>query len=857
MKTRLLSLLLCMVMCVGVLAGCSGNKGGNVDAFVIMTEQLDGLFNPFFYTSAPDGTIVGMTQIGMLGSKYVDGEIQVAYGDNEAVVTKDYGIVENDDGTVTYTFVIKNGIKFSDGHPLTMEDVLFNYYVYLDPVYTGSNTLYSTDILGLAEYRTQTVGSDSDDSDSLIASQAASRASARLNELINLFNSQVNASATKEVGYDAMKAAINAHSVSSGYQNAISNNPSEVTNKNLLADYEYALGLFKEELETDYVSAQESYIDKPYSNYEEFKDEIFCFMYTEGYVEVEYAEGADGKIDRTTIEKMTPAYPSSITTKEAAIDYIYNDKIARELNIILQHWATAATLNTEFTAKAKEVILHANVSDDGTLAVPNISGIVSLGHTDKAGSTITVNGTNYTVASGHNSDGTVTNASEYDVLQITIDGVDPKAIWNFSLTVAPQHYYGEGSKVGVDIANNKFGVEFASFDFMTEIVQSTRNIKIPMGAGAYKATNAKNDDKPSESEFYTNNVVYFKANNNFETVGGGLSNAKIEKIRYQVVSSANAIAALEEGNVHYISPALTTDNYEKLENLSSKGMITLSTDQLGYGYIGINSAKVNDINLRKAIMCAMNTSLALDYYRAGTAEQIFWPMSKVSWAHPKGADATDNGFDYPPLGTWNESVAVANIEKYMQEAGVSAGDSELKVKFTIAGSSLQDHPTYKVFRDAAALLNSLGWDVEVVCDTQALTKINTGSLEVWAAAWSSALDPDLYQVYHKDSTATSTLAWGYNYLKTSGSAEELDILDELSELIDDARETNDQSVRAGLYKQAMEHILDLAIELPVYQRSVLYAYNSNVIASSSLPAESEMNPFSSPLDRIWEVEFAG
>ena len=51
-------------------------------------------------------------------------------------------------------------------------------------------------------------------------------------------------------------------------------------------------------------------------------------------------------------------------------------------------------------------------------------------------------------------------------------------------------------------------------------------------------------------------------------------------------------------------------------------------------------------------------------------------------------------------------------------------------------------------------------------------------------------------------------------------------------------------------------LLDLAIELPVYQRSVLYAYNSNVIASSSLPAESEMNPYSSPLDRIWEIEFA-
>ncbi len=853
MSKKILSLILCVVMCFGsvtMLAGCSGS---NADAFVIMTEQLDGLFNPFFYTSAPDGTIVSMTQIGMLGAKYEDGEIKVAYGENEAVVTKDYEIVENDDDTVTYNFVLKNGIKFSDEHPLTMEDVLFNYYVYLDPVYTGSNTLYSTDILGLSEYRTQTVGSGSDDSDDLISSQASSRAAARINELVNLFNSEVKASSTKEVPYDAMVAAINSYSVSSGFQTAISNDPDSIGSKELLEDYEYALKLFKEELDTDYLAAQESYVDEPYKNYEEFKDEVFCFMYTEGYVEVEYEEGEDGKIDRTKIKTLTPAYPSSIDSKDAAIDYIFNDKIARELNVILMYWGTANTLNTEYTAKAKEVILHENVSEEGTLAVPNISGIVSLGHTDAAGTTISVNGTDYKIASAHNDDGTVKNADEYDVLSITIDGVDPKAIWNFSITIAPQHYYGEGSEVGVDIANNKFGVEFASFDFMTDVVQSTRNIKIPMGAGSYKATNAKNED-PSESDFYTNNVVYFKANENFNTVGAEIENAKIEKIRYQVVSSANAIAALEEGNVHYISPSLTTDNYEKLEKLSSKGMVTLTTDQLGYGYIGINSAKVNDINLRKAIMCAMNTSLALDYYRAGTAEQIFWPMSKVSWAYPDGADATDNGFDYPPLGSWSEEVAVSNIEKYMEEAGVSEGDSELKVKFTIAGSSLQDHPTYKVFRDAAALLNSLGWDVEVVCDTQALTKINTGALEVWAAAWSSALDPDLYQVYHKDSTATSTLAWGYNYLKTSGTSEELDILDELSELIDEARETNDQEERSELYKEAMEQILDLAIELPVYQRSVLYSYNSKVIDSDSIP--TEINPYSSPLDRIWEIEFA-
>ena len=52
----------------------------------------------------------------------------------------------------------------------------------------------------------------------------------------------------------------------------------------------------------------------------------------------------------------------------------------------------------------------------------------------------------------------------------------------------------------------------------------------------------------------------------------------------------------------------------------------------------------------------------------------------------------------------------------------------------------------------------------------------------------------------------------------------------------------------------MELILDLCVELPVYQRKVLYAYNTNVIDSETLPAD--VNPYTSPLDRIWEIDFA-
>ena len=169
--------------------------------------------------------------------------------------------------------------------------------------------------------------------------------------------------------------------------------------------------------------------------------------------------------------------------------------------------------------------------------------------------------------------------------------------------------------------------------------------------------------------------------------------------------------------------------------------------------------------------------------------------------------------------------------------------------------NLTDHPTYQTFRSAADLLNECGWNIEVVPDTQALTKLSSGSLAVWAAAWGSTVDPDLYQVYHKNSTATSTLAWGYRAILADPSTywQENEILNNLSDVIDAAREVEDKATRSELYEEALGYILDLAVELPVYQRKVLYAYNANVIDSSSLPAT--INPYTSPLDRIWEIQF--
>ncbi len=877
MKKKILSLLLLISMLLSsmaILASCGdddegGNEGGGTgtnrpDALVIMTENLDGLFNPFFSTSATDSTIVSMTQIGMLSSKYENGEVSVAFGDNEAVVTKDYDVTTNASGDSVYTFVIKNGILYSDGHPLTIEDVLFNLYLYLDPVYTGSATIYSTAIKGLNAYRKQDPSADADDDDDDTASQAAANAEMRLYELVNLYlETAEQKGGFGSVSYNAtpeqMREAIKNHITSYDFNASIMTDDemdegSVDANAQLLADYENALKKFKEELYADYESAKDAFTEEPYKSHPEFKDPLFCFMFYEGYVTVEYAKKpGTNQPDKSKIVKLEPQIDLTInSTLDKVVDRIYNDMIQTRFHEVLLGSYTSQELLNEFTAKAKDVLIHNNIKE-GELKVPAIDGIVSLGHNAATkGTTIKVNGNDYTVATSHDANGVPTDG--YDVLQITVEGVDPKAQWNFAFSVAPQHYYGEGAKTPVDIENNQFGVDYSSSDFMMKVVQSVRNIKLPMGAGAYKVTDRANSDNPTQSGFFTDGVVYFKANNNFQTVGAGINNAKIDKVRYQVVSASNAIGALQEGSVHYITPQLTKDNYEKLNAMKAQGYQYLETDQLGYGYIGVNAKHIPNINIRKAIMCAMNTTLALDYYYTNSASQIYWPMSKVSWAYPtdkSGKDSVDNGRDYPQINEqWSESVARTNIQKYMDLAGVSAGDSELKIEFTIAGSNLQEHPTYKVFRDAAALLNDMGWDITVEADTQALTKINTGALAVWAAAWGSTIDPDMYQIYHKNSTATSTKGWGYETIKKDD--EQKAILDELSDLIDDAREITDEKERAKIYEQAMGKVLDLAVELPVYQRSTVYAYNANVIKSSTLP--SEINPYSSPLDRIWELE---
>lgn len=192
-----------------------------------------------------------MTQIGMLGN---DKNGNITYGDSEGVVTKDLQIVtegtEDKDQTTTYYFVLKNNVKFSNGSALTIKDVLFNLYVYLDPAYTGSSTIYSTDIVGLKEYRTQEADETEQDSFKLkFQVEAEARIQALVDATVEILEEHGDSKPDKDQFREYLIAyAAEFESISDNF-------------KNVVKDYDKAIALFKEELETDYNNSIDTYED--------------------------------------------------------------------------------------------------------------------------------------------------------------------------------------------------------------------------------------------------------------------------------------------------------------------------------------------------------------------------------------------------------------------------------------------------------------------------------------------------------------------------------------------------------------------------------------------------------------------
>ena len=838
-KTISLILVSCLLM--GTLTSLFGCKKKTVidnetTRLVLATTELDGVFNPFYSSSATDGTIVGMTQLGMLSS---DKYGRVAYGKDEACIVLDYQaeyiladgtvVSEIDANTeVAYTryrFVLKNDVKFSNGTPLTMKDVLFNLYVYLDPAYYGSSTIYSTEIVGLQEYRTQTTNkNEQEDFDAGFEALAGDRID-RLYETLVEIDEENKKNKVPSLNEDEMLYALTAK-----MQEYVELDESYST---LVDDFKLMRDKFKEELQQHYNDsrggAQDIIHTDKNGNTVTLTNDTESFLYTVGLI---------------TWDKKNYRYdyslgePSKNWTEEQAINNIFTSYYPNKAYEILTYWNTGMDLLTYFTYLEKQKHFE-NVDE----RIENISGIVYANRTES----VTVNGITYNVPT-FDENGAVNNGTN-EVLEITIEKVDPKAIWNFAFTVAPMYYYSTPEIYGDFDYETNFGVQFGSIEFQDKVIKNADKIGVPVGAGPYKATTRNGDaSNVTAGTFKAGNVVYFERNDHF------LFDVKIKYVNYQVVPTNLMLESLYSGDVHFVEPACKQENINSLDGKRNEGFAGVAIQTNGYGYIGINAEKVPNLAVRQAIMHAINIQDAVDYYN-GYADPIYRPMTKASWAYPTAADQKGQYYKFDATGKTSEQLVI-NAGYKKNSEGVYYKDKDvLEYTFTIAGDTT-DHPAYQSLKRAAEILNDHGFKITVKTDINALKKLNNGALEVWAAAWGAGVDPDMYQVYHIDSTAGSTSNWGYRAIKSNAGGKydtELGIVTNLSDIIDQARGTLDEKRRTELYALALDLVMELAVELPTYQRSDLFAYNTNIIDVNSLTPSGDITAYNGPLNRIWEV----
>lgn len=744
---KLLALILGLALCGSVLAGCGGNKsgetsapagetqaagettGGEGDTLVVSASGFENKFSPFFGQSADDVDVADMTQLYMM---YVDrvsnpvlngieGETRSYNGtDYTYYGPADITVTENADGTVYYDIKMRDDLVFSDGTPIDIDDFIFGMYVYLDPSYDGSTTLYSAPIQGLEAYRS---GMDT---------------------LYNLL-------------------------VAAGRDNTDFSKWDEATQTAFWKDIDEVAG-------------------------PAFAQSIVDYCVANGYAEEgDIAGGAaawgfDGlEADATAADffaLMVEAYGGDLITLSDT------EKVSSGLQDYLTDFDTYA------------------VGVETGESVDYIEGIQRV--------------------------------DDYS-MRIVTDSLDATMIYNLALPIAPLHYYGDEAQY--DYENHKFGFPKGDLSLIRE--KTTQ----PMGAGPYMFKEV------------SNGVVYMEANPKYYQ-----GEPKTKYLNFIETKEADMVNGISSGTLDIATPSYTTELADQIAEInggdpSFDGSVitTKLIDYRGYGYIGIsaNNVKVGDDpaseeskNLRKAIatVIAAYRDEGIDSYYGDTASIINYPISNTSWAAPQ---VTDDGYtvaysvdvDGNPIYTADMKTedkyeaAKAAALGFFEAAGYTVADGKLtaapegaKLEYTvnIGGGGQGNHPTFLILKNAADAFASIGFTLTVNDLAQAadlFASYQSGVAEMWCAAWQSSSDPDMYQLYHSQGST--------NYYAIND--------EDLDTLIMDARQSTEQSYRKGLYKAAMEIIMDWGVELPVYQRSDAYIVSTERVDVSSLP--NDMTPY--------------
>jgi peptide/nickel transport system substrate-binding protein len=782
MKKSLVALMLVLAMLSGLAIPAMADEATSTP-LVVAYNPFSEKFSPFFADTGYDMDVVGMTQISLMTTDRMGGIIYNAIeGETVPYNGTDYTYTgaadlsvkyDKDADTTTYTAKIRDDLTFSDGEPVTADDIIFTYYVYLDTSYIGSTTLNSYAIQGLQDYRTQTT----------------SDVYAKYADLAQ----QIYAAGRDHVWADT-----------------------DAWTQEMQENYWASI----QSTWTDDVQAIVDYVQANYMT------EDYVAQYVPGFTmdEISANDGLKiamgmamwgyGTIDENSV--LTVPSGATFDLKNGVyptIDDYYAETFAAYAGDPDAYWATEAADDTD---------VHGTVDE----------GFISLWGPQDEG-----------MAGGVKSISGITKLDDYTV-QVVTNGYEAPAVYSIlGIQVVPLHYYGDVSLY--DYENGMYG--FTRGD-LSSVAEKTAN---PIGAGAYKFVK------------YENRVVYFEANENYYKGA-----PKIQYIQFKETAAAEVAAGVATGTVDAGELTGSRTRFEEIagyntdtNDITGSVITTSKVDNLGYGYIGMNSQTMNvagepdsDVSkdLRKgfATVIAVYRDVAIDSYYGEAASVINYPISNTSWAAPQPTDedykvAFSTDVDGNPIYTAEMTqdekyaAAIAAATGYFKAAGFTFDEAtgmftaapegaKLSYECYVAGDGTGDHPSFGILTEAQAALKTIGIELKIndLADANVMwDALDAGTQEMWCAAWGATIDPDMYQVYYS-TNAPGMGGSDSNHYHISDAA--------LDQAIMDARTSDDQSYRKAEYKIALDLIVDWAVEIPIYQRQNCIVFSTERINMATM-----------------------
>ena len=502
MKKKFIASVLVLAMVVGSLAGCgkkdtntSGGKGSKNDTLVSSINALNGEFSEMFYTSAYDAKIIELTQThlfqydraGILitdGSKGTNREYN---GKNyKYTTTADMTVTQNKDAsgkiaTTVYDIKLRDDLKFSDGEKITIDDVIFQWYISADTSYDGMSVFASLPIIGMENYR---------------------------------YNSTITSSVTDKEVADYLAKALK-------------------TNKDLQAK---VVEIMKAGVQAE-IAEIESGLQAPdaYANYTKtYKKPLKDCKDVVEVIANNYVP--NGKtIDTTKSTKDTIADDLVVLY---GIDYQALSKA-----LVINSGGVEGLFDGDILSEAKAALLKEKVAKGEGKEVPNIEGIKKI--------------------------------SDYEV-QVTTEGFDVTTEQHLNVSLEPMHYLGDKSQYDYD--NNKFGFTRGNVKSVKDKIGEPK-----VGSGPYKFVK------------YENKVVTLEANPNYFK-----GEPKIKNLQFKESQDKDLIPGVQKGTIDLAEDITgSKDTIEQIKGLNSNKeltgnvLTTVTTLNNGYGYLGINSERVN------------------------------------------------------------------------------------------------------------------------------------------------------------------------------------------------------------------------------------------------------------------------